>query len=176
MVTSASTFIITMCLPAAIVASATSAPTFGLPVASMIDVDALGGAHVVVRRAHRELAARNGAATAASPSTSSGSSAPVAGDCARGEHVVGHRVCGGHDLDAGHESGLDDDVGAHLAGADQADAHRPPCRSGGFSASAMESPSAASTGLGMAPRFVRRSGDRSERPDICIGERTYLQP
>ena len=62
--------------------------------------------------------------TAAGSSAISGDRPPLPAIRAGREDVFGDRVGGRHDLDAGHEIGLDDDVGAHLAGADQAHAHR----------------------------------------------------
>ncbi len=41
------------------------------------------------------------------------------------EDVLGNCVGGRDDFDPGHQVGLHDDIGAHLAGADQSDAHRP---------------------------------------------------
>jgi hypothetical protein len=123
MVTSASTFIITMCLPAEIVAIATSAPTFGFPVAS-ITTSTSGDEHtsrkdLQTARRPREMEAGDSREVVGH----FGGAPSAAGNGARGEYVLGDHIRNRDDLDAGHLFGLHEDVGAHLSGADQPDAH-----------------------------------------------------
>ena len=127
--TSASTFIITMCLRG----GDRGERDFGTDVriAGGIDdhVHVRCGADVAIRLADREAAARHDALGGRGIVRHFRRAPAVTGDASRGEHVVGNRIGSRDDFDPAHESGLHHDVGPHLARADQADAHGLPLRS-----------------------------------------------
>ena len=105
MVTSASTFIITMCLPCG--NRRQRDLRADVRVAGRVDdhVDVFGSADVAIRLADGEPAAGDDARDGrASIVRQLGRAPAVAGDPPRREHVVGDRVGRRHDLDAGHEA------------------------------------------------------------------------
>ena len=121
MVTSASTFIITRCLPCSIAMRSKSAATPGLPVASM--TTSISG---VVTSVSAEVMAILPMPIAALTCSTVSASRPMAlvaiGDGHGLERGVGAAGGDGGDPDARHQRALGDEIGAHLARADDADA------------------------------------------------------